>query len=309
MQGIFDDVMDWGKCEVPYHAGFEVCVEVLPDDLTPIDSGETKLTVPCGDWYTMMYDSVTAGRQFNKYRNSKTGDILWTAFREDAGMYGADKGGVMGSLPLVRTAKEVLIVLQHTLIDLGYDLGPAGADGICGSRTRAAIRAYTLDYGGLDVGLSFASIDWNLFDEAGLGLWHWTNFADCICQTNECMNVVPTTPAYPPKPTPMACLDFTPIPEPGPTPPGPTPPTPPTPPTAGKMSLWPMVLGGGIGVVGAMLYQDEYAPSSSKVGYLAGGGAMGVVGGLLVGLALPKQQMAGFYRSYHRKFPPLPRTW
>lgn len=36
--------------------------------------------------------------------------------------------------------------LQHGLLSLGYDLGPAGADGVFGRVTQAAVRAFQADY-------------------------------------------------------------------------------------------------------------------------------------------------------------------
>ena len=315
---IWDKIEDYVGCDGPFHAGYEVCALNLPGDLVPLDSAESSLNFPCSEWVTMMYDSASAGRQFNKYRNTETSEVIWTTFREDAGFNGADQGGVMGSSPHITTAKGCLIAIQQFLISDGYSLGSSGADGVCGPKTIAAIKAYECDYFGYCDWVPSNGIIWTLFDDAGLGEWHYDNFSDCLCLGNLCMNVIPSEANHPPGPVPAPCMDFDtpgptpPDPEPPPEPPKPTPPEPtppePEPPTPGKgkMSLLPMLIGGGIGAVGAMLYQDRYAPGSSKLGYTAAGTTMGLVGGLLVGLAMPKKEetMAGFYRSYYRRFPP-----
>jgi hypothetical protein len=64
-----------------------------------------------------------------------------------------DADSLPGSAPVARPVLrkgcrgEAVQALQARLMTLGYDLGPCGADGIFGRRTRAAVRAFQRDRG------------------------------------------------------------------------------------------------------------------------------------------------------------------
>ena len=79
---------------------------------------------------------------------------LWNEVSYD---YGDGKGDSPDSLPVPSPAGrpvlrkgsrgEAVQALQERLMELGYDLGSCGADGIFGRKTRAAVRAFQRDCG------------------------------------------------------------------------------------------------------------------------------------------------------------------
>ena len=98
-------------------------------------------------------------------KRGKPTDKGWTNYAIPAGMDGSVPGPDPSYRPTLRNGDkgEYVTLLQTKLIQLGYDVGPTGADGKYGAKTTAAVRKFQHDRGLVEDGICGDDV-WNALD-------------------------------------------------------------------------------------------------------------------------------------------------